>query len=142
MQVKEIKEYKTMPQSYEELFARYPLKTIKNELDNEHYLKIYEEISNYYIENPKIEFLGDYLEILSMLIEEFEKKEYPIPKTTGVDALKFLMKQHELKQKDLLDIFKTPSILSEILNEKRHFTIEHVKKLSERFGVTSDVFID
>jgi len=141
MQAKENNEFNAMPNSYEELVTKYPLKPIKNELENEHYLKVYEEISDHYIENPQKDFLGEYLETLSILIEQFEKIAYPIPETTGVDALRFLMKQHNLKQKDLLDIFKTSSILSEILNGKRHFTVEHIKKLSERFNITSDVFI-
>jgi HTH-type transcriptional regulator/antitoxin HigA len=42
-------------------------------------------------------------------------------------------------QKDLVDVFGTPSIVSEVLNEKRGLTIEHIKKLS-RFHVSPEVF--
>jgi HTH-type transcriptional regulator/antitoxin HigA len=139
--VKEKKGYKTMPSSYEELTSKYPIKPIKTEAENDHYLRVYEELTDFYIDNPDVEFLGDYLEALSIFIEKFEKQAYPIPETTGVDALRFLMRQHELKQKDLLDIFKTPSILSEVLSGKRQFTLEHVKLLSAKFGVSSDIFI-
>lgn len=130
-----------MAQNYSELILRYPIKKIKSEVENEHYLKIYEELSDLYIENPDNECLGDYLETLAIVIEEFEEKAYPIPKVSGVEVLKFLMSQHGLKQKDLTDIFKTASILSEILNGKRNFTLEHIRKLSKRFNVGTDSFI-
>ena len=38
-----------------------------------------------------------------------------------------------LKQKDLLDTFGTPSIVSEVLREKRGLTVEHIRKLSRDF---------
>jgi HTH-type transcriptional regulator/antitoxin HigA len=132
---------KTMPKSYEELISKYPLKPIKSKEENDYFLGVYEKLSDVYIENPSFEYIGDYLEALSMFIEKFEDIAYPIPQSSGVDLLKFLMKQHELKQKDLVDIFKTKSILSEILSGNRNFTIEHIKKLSERFNVSADCFI-
>lgn len=141
LKVQEQKEYKVMPKNYEELIVKYPLKPIKNECENNYYLKVYEEISDLYIENPEIEYLEDYLEALAILIEKFEEKAYPIPKASSVEVLKFLMEQHDLRQIDLIDIFKTPSILSEILSGKRNYTVEHIRKLSERFNVSADAFI-
>lgn len=139
VQIKE-KEY-IMPQNYNELISKYPLKIIKDEKDNEYYLTIFKEISDIYINRPDLSFLGDYLEALAVFIEKFEEMAYPIPNVSGVDTLKFLMDQHELKQKDLIDIFKTPSITSEILHGKRSFTVEHIKKLSKRFGVKAEAFL-
>ncbi|MGH9499598.1 MAG: helix-turn-helix domain-containing protein [Terriglobales bacterium] len=46
-----------------------------------------------------------------------------------------------LKQKDLLDIFVTPSIVSEVLSGKRNLTTEHIRKLSRRFQVSLELFI-
>jgi len=50
------------------------------------------------------------------------------------------MAANELKQKDLLDIFGTPSIVSEVLNGKRKLTVEHIRKLTRRFHVSPDIF--
>ncbi len=134
-------QYNNFPEDYNDLIQVYPLRIIKTESDNDYYLNLYEELSDLYIEFPEKDFIGDYLETLAILIEQFEKKAYIIPETSGIDALKFLIEQHELKQKDLIPIFKTPSIVSEIISGKRSFTIEHIKKLSEKFGVRAEVFI-
>jgi HTH-type transcriptional regulator/antitoxin HigA len=50
------------------------------------------------------------------------------------------MQANQLKQKDLLDIFGTPSIISEVLGEKRGLTVEHIRRLSRRFHVSPEVF--
>ncbi len=52
-----------------------------------------------------------------------------------------LMRASGLKQKDLVDIFGTPSIVSEVLKGKRNLTVEHIRRLSERFHVTPELFI-
>ena len=57
------------------------------------------------------------------------------------DRLCFLMEQHNLKQVDMIDIFKSQSIVSDILNGKRNLTVEHIRGLVKRFGVSADVFI-
>jgi len=51
------------------------------------------------------------------------------------------MDANRLKQKDLVDIFRTPSIVSEILNGKRQLTTEHIRKLARRFNVSPQVFL-
>jgi HTH-type transcriptional regulator/antitoxin HigA len=52
-----------------------------------------------------------------------------------------LMAAHDPKQKDLVDIFGTPSIVSEVLHGKRELTTEHIRLLSERFQGTPDLFL-
>ena len=52
-----------------------------------------------------------------------------------------LMRASGLKQKDLVDIFGTPSIVSEVLKGKRNLTVEHIRRLSQRFHVTPELFI-
>ena len=54
--------------------------------------------------------------------------------------LRHLMEAQGLKQKDMLGIFGTPSIVSEVLSGKRGLTVEHIKKLSQRFRVSTDLF--
>ena len=61
-------------------------------------------------------------ELLTVLIEDFENEAYG------------------LKQKDMLDIFITPSIASEVLNGKRGLTVEHIRRLIRRFHVSPEVF--
>ena len=79
-------------------------------------------------------------ELLTLLIEDFEEKHYALKAASAVDVLKELMLANKLKQKDLVDIFATPSIVSEVLRGKRQLTTEHIRRLSRRFHVSPELF--
>jgi len=79
-------------------------------------------------------------ELLTVLIEDFEQEAYALKPARPVEVLRELIESNGLKQKDLLDIFGTPSIVSEVLREKRCLTVEHIRKLSRRFHVSPEVF--
>lgn len=78
--------------------------------------------------------------LLTLLIEDFEEKHYSIPRAAPAQVLEFLMDQHSLRQKDLLDVFGTPSVISEILSGKRDLSKEHIRRLSGRFHLSPEVF--
>jgi len=83
----------------------------------------------------------DYLDVLGTLVYDYEERvEEPIPDIFGVELLKVLMADRGLKQKDLVPIFKTESIASDILNGKRQLTVEHIQKLAEFFHLSPAVF--
>lgn len=79
-------------------------------------------------------------DLLTLLIEDFEARRYALKPATPVEALEELMNANGMKQKDLPDIFSTPSIISEVLNGKRKLTTEHIRKLSRRFHVSPELF--
>jgi len=60
---------------------------------------------------------------------------------TGIEALKFFMKAHDLKQKDLSEI-GSQGVVSEILNGKRSLNLRQIKLLAKRFDVSPLIFID
>ena len=80
------------------------------------------------------------LKLLTLLIEDFEERHYAVPRSGPLAAVRFLMEQHKLKQKDLSDVFGTPSITSEVLSGKRELNKEHIRRLSKRFGVSPELF--
>ena len=80
-------------------------------------------------------------DLLTLLIEDFEEKHYALAATSPVEVLKELMLANGLKQKDLLDVFGTASIVSEVLRGKRQLTTEHIRRLSRRFHVSPEVFL-
>jgi len=80
------------------------------------------------------------VELLTLLIEDFEERHYALKPATPVAVLEELMSANDLKQKDLLDIFGSPSIISEVLSGKRKLTTEHIRKLSQRFHVSPEIF--
>ena len=79
-------------------------------------------------------------DIVGDLIEDYEAAHHPLPDVTGVQALKFLMTQHGLKQSDLCEI-GSQGVLSEILAGKRGLNIRQIRALSERFGVSAATFV-
>ncbi len=83
-----------------------------------------------------------YLEALSDLVELYEDEHIEMPRVSGVDVLRHLMEEHGLRQKDLVPLFGSKSIVSEVLSGKRPLALAHIVKLSERFGLPADAFID
>jgi len=83
----------------------------------------------------------DLVDIVGDLIEDFETEHHPLPEGSGVQALKFLMQQHGLKQSDLNEI-GSQGVVSEILAGKRELNIRQVRALSERFGVSPATFLE
>lgn len=79
-------------------------------------------------------------ELLTLLIEDFEERHYALKATSPLEVLAELMLANNLKQKDLVDVFGTPSITSEVLSGKRKLHAEHIRKLSRRFNVSPEVF--
>ena len=80
------------------------------------------------------------VDIVGDLIEDYETEQHRLPETNGIDALKFLMEQHGLKQSDLEEI-GSQGVVSEILAGKRELNVRQVRALSERFGVSTATFL-
>src|SRR5258708_16965562 len=76
----------------------------------------------------------DGVDYLVMECVEGETRAKPL------EVLQFLMDQHGLLQKDLADVFGTPSIVSEVLSGKRELNKEHIKRLSRRFHFSPQLF--
>jgi HTH-type transcriptional regulator / antitoxin HigA len=81
-----------------------------------------------------------YLNLLGMIIHEYEERTVEVPDIYGVDLLNVLIEEWGLKQKELVPIFKTESIVSAVINGHRQLTVEHIEKLSEFFHVSPAVF--
>lgn len=83
----------------------------------------------------------DYLDVLGTLVYEYEQQqEEIIPDIYGIELLKALISEYDLKQKDLISIFKTESIVSDVLNAKRQLTVRHIQELAEFFNLSPAVF--
>ncbi|MGV0024702.1 helix-turn-helix domain-containing protein [Phormidesmis priestleyi] len=84
----------------------------------------------------------DYLDVLGTLMYEYEEKHVHIPSLYGVELLKALIEESNLRQKDLVPIFKTESIVSEVLNGQRKLTVNHIKKLADFFHISPAAFFE
>ncbi|BCH26599.1 helix-turn-helix domain-containing protein [Mesorhizobium sp. L-8-3] len=84
---------------------------------------------------------GDRLDVLATLIEVYEAKHYPIDPPDPIEAIKFRMEQQGLTRKDLEPIFGTRNRTSEILNRKRGLSIEMIRSLHDKLGISAEVLI-
>lgn len=84
---------------------------------------------------------GDEMEILLILIDNYEKEHFPIGFPDPVEAIKFRMEQLDMKQKDLAEVVGYKSRISEILSRKRKLTLEMIRKISESLAIPSEVLI-
>ncbi len=84
---------------------------------------------------------GDELEVLGILIEQYENEHFPIGLPDPIEAIKFRMEQMGYNQGDLAKIVGLKSRASEILNKKRKLTLEMIRQLHDSLKIPTDVLI-
>jgi HTH-type transcriptional regulator / antitoxin HigA len=80
-------------------------------------------------------------ELLTLLIEEYEERRYPIRKASPQKMLQHLMEARNLTQKDLWKIFGSKGVTSEVFHGKRAISKTQAKKLAAFFHVSAESFI-
>ena len=110
---------------------------IASERQHVEYLSVLDKLASK--ENPTREE-EKYAEVLMTLIEAYEEEHQSIPDASPVEVLRSLMDANDLRKKDLVPIFRTASIVSEVLHRKRGLNKTHIEKLSKRFRVSPAVF--
>jgi len=110
---------------------------IKNETDYRNGLKRLEVIFDAPIGTPE----GDEADLLGLLIDDYEKKHYPIPAPDPIEAIRIRMEEMHLKQIDLVNEIGGKSRVSEILNRKRRLTVEMIRNLSRRLNLSPELLI-
>lgn len=84
---------------------------------------------------------GDELEILGILVDEFEKRHFPIDAPDPVEAVKFRMDQLGLTQSDLARLVGSKSRASEILSGKRTMSLRVIRLLNRKLNIPAEVLI-
>ena len=110
---------------------------IASERQHEEYLSVLDRLTS---KNHPTNAEEKYAEVLMTLIEAYEEEHHSIPDAGPVEVLRTLMDAHDLRQKDLVPIFGSESIVSEVLHKKRSLNKTHIEKLSKRFHVSPAVF--
>lgn len=110
---------------------------IHNEQQNAIFVEMLEKLTGMEKVTPAQEKL---IELLTVLVEKYESQHYPVPDAGPLDVIRHLMEQHGLRQKDLVDVFGTESIVSDVLNGKRELSKDHIMRLGARFHVSPAVF--
>jgi HTH-type transcriptional regulator/antitoxin HigA len=110
---------------------------IVSERQHEEYLLVLDKLTNK--QNPTREE-EKYAEVLITLIEAYEEEHHPIPDASPIEVLRSLIDANDLRQKDMISIFGSESIVSEVLHKKRALNKTHIEKLSKRFRVSPALF--
>ncbi len=84
---------------------------------------------------------SDEADILGLMVDEYEKKHYPIDSPDPIEAIKIRMEEMHLKQIDLIDAIGGKSRVSEILNRKRKLTVEMIRNLTKRLSLSPGLLI-
>jgi HTH-type transcriptional regulator / antitoxin HigA len=84
---------------------------------------------------------GDRLDILATLIDAYEAEHDPMDPPDPIEAIKFRMEQQGLTRKDLEPIIGTRTRVAEVLNRKRGLSIDMIRRLHDRLGISADVLI-
>src|SRR5208282_279361 len=112
---------------------------ITSERQHGEYLSVLDKLAGK--ENPTSEE-EKYAEVLITLIEAYEEEHHSIPEASPLEVLRALMDANNLRQKDLVAVFGSESIVSEVLHKKRDLNKAHIEKLSKRFRVSPAVFFN
>lgn len=113
------------------------LKPIRSEQDYEEALAEVEALWGAGTGTPK----GDRLDVLATLIDAYEAQHYPMDPPDPIEAIKFRMEQQALTRKDLEKILGTRTRVSEVLNRKRGLSINMIRALHQKLGISADVLI-
>ena len=84
---------------------------------------------------------GDEIEILGILIDQYENEHFPIGLPDPIEAIKFRMEQLGYTQTDLAKVVGLKSRASEILSKKRKLSLEMIRQLHEKLNIPTDVLI-
>jgi HTH-type transcriptional regulator/antitoxin HigA len=84
---------------------------------------------------------GDELDILTILIDQYEQSHFPIDLPDPIEAIKFRMEQMGYTQNDLADVIGLKSRASEVLNRKRKLSLNMIRNLHDKMNIPTEVLI-
>jgi len=111
-----------------------PLKTNK---DYENALKRMELLFDAPAGTPE----SDEADILALVIDDYERKHFPIEAPDPIEAIKIRMEEMQLKQSDLINEIGGKSRVSEILNRKRKLTVDMIRNLTSRLNLSASILV-
>lgn len=127
------------PKRYGRLLARKLPSVIRSEEENERLIAELETLDSRGDDLSPEE--REYSELLAVLIEAFEDAHYPLEGSTPDSRLRSLMEEHGLRQRDLLDVFGSRGLASEVVSGKRAISKSQAKSLATIFHVPADLFL-
>jgi len=114
--------------------------------------KVIKTEEEYDIANNRVEFLmeeepldntteGDELDLLFVLIKNYDDKNYPVPDLDPIEVIKFFVSEKGLERKDLEGIIGDKTLVSRILNKKRKLTLEMIRNLVDKLSIPLNLLV-
>lgn len=113
------------------------MKPIRNEADHQIAMKRIDELWDCAPGSPE----ADELEVLGILVDAFESKNYIDDQVDPIEYLKYVLDSHGLKPQGIAQLLGGSGRVSDILNRRRPLTINHIRKLTEALGASAEVLI-
>jgi HTH-type transcriptional regulator / antitoxin HigA len=113
------------------------LRPIRTETDYEEALQEVEALFDAAPNTPEC----DRLDVLSTLVEVYEKREFPIALPDPIEAIQYYMEARGWTRRDLEPCIGSRARVSEVLSRKRSLTLEMVRKLNQQLGIPAEVLI-
>lgn len=86
--------------------------------------------------------IADELEVLSILVKNYEEKHYPVPPPNPIAAIKFQLEQKGLDEKELNKLLGGRSRKSEILSGRRKLSLNMIRTLRHKLNISADILIE
>lgn len=84
---------------------------------------------------------GDRFEVLSALVDSYERRHFEIPAPDPIEAIRFRMEQEGLTNNDLLPIFKTRARVSEVMSRRRRLNLTMIRRLHQRLQIPVECLV-
>jgi len=115
------------------------IRPIRNEADHRAALRV---LSAYFDDEPDPGTPdGDRFEVLLTLVEDYERRAFPVERPDPIEAIKFRMEQSGLGIKDLEPAIGRRNRVYEVLNGKRPLTLAMIRNLHRDFGIPAESLI-
>ena len=115
----------------------YVARPIKTEQQYNEAMALIETLIDCDDDTPEMELL----ELVSILVHDYEQREFPIESLDPIEAIKYQMEELGVKTTEMAELVGGRSRLSELLNKKRPPSIRQVKAISARLDIPADVLL-
>ncbi len=128
-----------IPKTYSGLIAWHVPRPLHDQAEYENAVEIVDQLAGHELNADQ----DDYLDLLSDLVAAYEEQHVkPLRRISGLEALRFILAENQLTGDDLAKLLKVErSVAYRILKGSRNLTADHIRTLSRRFSVSSDLFL-
>jgi HTH-type transcriptional regulator/antitoxin HigA len=123
---------------YAKLLAKSLPRPIRSETERARFAETLLALDDRADLSPEEEALA---EVLTLLIEDYEEKNYPLPQVSPNESLKALMEERGLKHKDIWPVLGNKGAATEVLSGRRSISKTQARRLAEFFRVPIDLFV-